>query len=89
LKKRLCLTEETMRKAGDLGFLSVAVPEAYGGMGMGFVNTVLVCDYTGSRVIPLPLDNTELEPCQSLYTVQKNKKQIRAQLWRMVCAVIH
>jgi alkylation response protein AidB-like acyl-CoA dehydrogenase len=32
-----------MRKAGDLGFLSVAVPEAYGGM--GFVNTVLVCDY--------------------------------------------
>jgi alkylation response protein AidB-like acyl-CoA dehydrogenase len=28
-----------MRKAGDLGFLSVAVPEAYGGMGMGFVNS--------------------------------------------------
>ncbi|WP_339654758.1 acyl-CoA dehydrogenase family protein [Flavobacterium frigidarium] len=44
-KKDYALTEETMRKAGDLGFLSVAVPEAYGGMGMGFVNTVLVCDY--------------------------------------------
>jgi alkylation response protein AidB-like acyl-CoA dehydrogenase len=43
--KDYALTEETMRKAGDLGFLSVAVPEAYGGMGMGFVNTVLVCDY--------------------------------------------
>ncbi len=44
-KKDYALTEETMRKAGDLGFLGVAVPEAYGGMGMGFVNTVLVCDY--------------------------------------------
>ena len=44
-KKDYALTEESMRKAGDLGFLSVAVPEAYGGMGMGFVNTVLVCDY--------------------------------------------
>src|SRR5688572_32182097 len=43
--KDYAFTEESMRKAGDLGFLSVAVPEAYGGMGMGFVNTVLVCDY--------------------------------------------
>jgi alkylation response protein AidB-like acyl-CoA dehydrogenase len=43
--KDYAFTEETMKKAGDLGFLSVAVPEAYGGMGMGFVNTVLVCDY--------------------------------------------
>jgi hypothetical protein len=32
-----------MRKA-DLGFLSVAVPEATVN-GNGFVNTVLVCDY--------------------------------------------
>lgn len=38
-------TEETMRKAGELGLLSVAVPESYGGMGMGFVSTMLVCDY--------------------------------------------
>ncbi len=39
------LTEDCMRKAGELGFLSVAVPEEYGGMGMGFVDTCLVCDY--------------------------------------------
>ena len=38
-------TEETMRKAGELGLLGIAVPEAYGGMGMGFVSTMLVCDY--------------------------------------------
>lgn len=42
------LTEECMRKAGELGFLSVAVPEAYGGLGMGFVSTLLTCDYISS-----------------------------------------
>ncbi|WP_370214597.1 acyl-CoA dehydrogenase family protein [Mesoflavibacter profundi] len=46
--KDYALTEEVMRKAGDMGFLSVAVPEAYGGMGLGFVSTVLTCDYISS-----------------------------------------
>lgn len=46
--KDYALTEECMRKAGDLGFLGVAVPEAYGGLDMGFVSTLLVCDYISS-----------------------------------------
>jgi len=46
--KDYALTEECMRKAGELGFLSVSVPEAYGGMDMGFVSTMLVCDYISS-----------------------------------------
>lgn len=46
--KDYALTEEVMTKAGDMGFLSVSVPEAYGGMGMGFVSTVLTCDYISS-----------------------------------------
>ncbi len=72
--KDFAFTEESMKKAGDLGFLSVAVPEAYGGMGMGFVNTVLVCDYisgatgsfstafgahTGIGTMPITLYGTE------------------------------
>ena len=44
-KKDYKFTEETMRKAGELGFLGIAVPEEYGGLGMGFVSTMLVCDY--------------------------------------------
>ena len=44
-KKDYAFTEECMRKAGELGLLSVAVPESYGGMGMSFVSTMLVCDY--------------------------------------------
>lgn len=67
-------TEEVMRKAGEMGFLSVAVPETYGGMGMGFVDTCLVCDYisgatgsfstafgahTGIGTMPITLYGTE------------------------------
>lgn len=44
-KKDYAYTEQTMRSAGQLGLLGIAVPEAYGGMGMGFVSTMLVCDY--------------------------------------------
>jgi len=44
-QKDYAYTEETMRKAGELGLLGVAVPEAYEGLGMGFVSTMLVCDY--------------------------------------------
>ena len=42
------LTEEVMKKAGELGFLGVSVPEEYGGLGMGFVSTMLTCEYISS-----------------------------------------
>jgi alkylation response protein AidB-like acyl-CoA dehydrogenase len=72
--KDYAFTEEMMRKAGEMGFLSVAVPESYGGMGMGFVDTCLVCDYisgatgsfstafgahTGIGTMPITLYGTE------------------------------
>ena len=44
-KKDYDLTESVMRKAGEMGLLGVAVPEEYDGLGMGFVTTMLVCDY--------------------------------------------
>ncbi|PTD15210.1 acyl-CoA dehydrogenase family protein [Flavobacterium columnare] len=73
-KKDYAYTEECMRKAGELGFLGVAVPEAYGGLGMGFVSTMLTCDYisgatgsfstafgahTGIGTMPITLYGTE------------------------------
>ncbi len=72
--KDYALTEEIMKKAGELGLLGVAVPEAYGGLGMGFVTTMLVCDYisgatgsiatafgahTGIGTMPITLYGTE------------------------------
>lgn len=44
-KKDYALTHEVMQKAGELGFLGVAVPEEYNGLGMPFTSTMLVCDY--------------------------------------------
>ncbi|NNJ81134.1 MAG: acyl-CoA dehydrogenase [Flavobacteriaceae bacterium] len=73
-KKDYAFTEEIMKKAGELGLLGVAVPEAYGGLGMGFVTTMLVCDYisgatgsiatafgahTGIGTMPITLYGTE------------------------------
>ncbi|MCW9036316.1 acyl-CoA dehydrogenase family protein, partial [Altibacter sp.] len=72
--KDYALTEEIMEKAGELGLLGIAVPEEYGGLGMGFVTTMLVCDYisgatgsiatafgahTGIGTMPITLYGTE------------------------------
>ncbi|AFU70218.1 very long chain acyl-CoA dehydrogenase, putative [Psychroflexus torquis ATCC 700755] len=73
-KKNYNLTKEIMRKAGELGFLGVSVPEEYDGLGMDFVSTMLVCDYisgatgsvatafgahTGIGTLPITLYGTE------------------------------
>ncbi|NND16297.1 MAG: acyl-CoA dehydrogenase [Eudoraea sp.] len=73
-QKDYAYTEQCMRTAGEMGFLSIAVPEAYGGMGLSFVSTMLVCDYisgatgsfstafgahTGIGTMPITLYGTE------------------------------
>ena len=72
--KDYAFTKEIMEKAGELGFLGVSVPEEYGGLGMDFVSTMLVCDYisaatgslstafgahTGIGTLPITLYGTE------------------------------
>ncbi len=44
-KKDYAFTEELMHKAAEMGLLGVSIPEHYGGIGMGFVSTMLVTDY--------------------------------------------
>ena len=44
-KKDYDYTFKLMRDIGEMGFLGVGVPEAYGGLGMGFVSTMLTCEY--------------------------------------------
>jgi len=73
-KKDYALIQDFMKKLGELGFLGISVPEEYGGLGMGFVTTMLVCDYisgatgslataygahTGIGTLPISLYGTE------------------------------
>ena len=73
-KKDYAFTEELMKKIGEMGFLGVSVPEVYGGLGMDFVSTMLVCDYisgatgslstafgahTGIGTLPISIYGTE------------------------------
>lgn len=73
-KKDYAFTEEIMRKAGELGLLGITVPAEYDGLEMGFVSTMLVCDYisgatgsiatafgahTGIGTMPITLYGTE------------------------------
>lgn len=75
-KKDYAFTEEVMRKLGEMGMLGIAVPEEYGGLGMGFVTTMLACDYlsgatgslataygahTGIGTLPIVLYGTEAQ----------------------------
>lgn len=39
------LTLEKLKKAGELGFLCVDLPEKYNGLEMDFTSSILVCDY--------------------------------------------
>ncbi|WP_304343167.1 acyl-CoA dehydrogenase family protein [Chryseobacterium koreense] len=72
--KDYALTEEMMRKLGEMGVLGIAVPEEYGGLGMDFVTTMLACDmasgangslataygaHTGIGTLPILLYGTE------------------------------
>ncbi len=43
-KKDYKLTEELMKKIGDLGLLGISIPKEYGGLGMGFNTSMLICD---------------------------------------------
>ncbi|ATA69073.1 acyl-CoA dehydrogenase [Capnocytophaga cynodegmi] len=44
-QKDYAYTIEMMKKTGEMGLLGIAIPEEYGGLGMGFVTTSVVCDY--------------------------------------------
>src|SRR5690606_2863881 len=73
-KKDYALTEELMKKVGELGLLGITVSEEYGGLGMDFNTSMLVTDrisgitgslstayggHTGNGVLPIALYGNE------------------------------
>ena len=87
--KDYAFTEEVMRKAGEMGFLGVSIPQKYGGIGMGFVSTMLVTDYissatgslgtafgahTGIGTMPIFLYGTEIQKQKYLPLLTSGEK---------------
>ncbi|NBR82766.1 MAG: acyl-CoA dehydrogenase, partial [Flavobacteriia bacterium] len=75
-RKDFDLTLDLMKKAGALGLLGIYVPEKYGGLGMGFNTSMLICDrisgasgslstaygaHTGIGILPILLYGTEAQ----------------------------
>ncbi len=75
-KKDYAFTEELMKKAGELGLLGISVAEEYGGLGMDFNTSMLVCDrisgvsgslstaygaHTGIGTLPISLYGSEAQ----------------------------
>lgn len=73
-KKDYGFTEQLMKQMGEMGFLGAGVPENYGGLGMDFNTTMLICDrvsgisgslstaygaHTGIGTLPILLYGTE------------------------------
>lgn len=73
-EKDYAFTEELMKKIGEQGLLGITVPEEYGGLGMDFNTSMLICDrisgvsgslstaygaHTGIGVLPILLYGTE------------------------------
>ena len=88
-KKDYAFTEEIMRKAGEMGFLGISIPVEYGGMGMGFVSTMLATDYmsaatgslgtaygahTGIGTMPIYLYGTEEQKQKYLHDLTSGTK---------------
>jgi alkylation response protein AidB-like acyl-CoA dehydrogenase len=88
-KKDYAFTRDTMTKLGEMGFLGVSIPERFGGIGMGFVATMLVTDYvsgisgslstaygahTGIGTMPIYLYGTEEQKMKYLPDLTSGKK---------------
>jgi alkylation response protein AidB-like acyl-CoA dehydrogenase len=50
----------------ELGWLGLQIPEAYGGMGLGFFDLCIVLEQTGRELMPEPLVSTLLLSTQAL-----------------------
>jgi alkylation response protein AidB-like acyl-CoA dehydrogenase len=52
------ITEDVWRGIAELGWLGLAIPEAYGGSGLGYLDLAIVMEQAGEVVLPGPFMST-------------------------------
>ena len=81
-----------IKKAGELGFLGVGVPEEYGGLGMPFTSSMLVCDYisgsSGSTSTAYGA-HTGIGTFPFFFMEMKNKRKNMFQNWQQENILVH
>ena len=59
--------EGTWKQMADLGWLGMAIPEEYGGVGFGFVELLVLLEEMGKKLLPSPfVSSTERTPQSAL-----------------------
>lgn len=53
-------SRELWKELGELGYLGLALPEAHGGAGLGWVDLVVLLEEAGRKLLPAPLVSTLL-----------------------------
>jgi alkylation response protein AidB-like acyl-CoA dehydrogenase len=66
---------ELWEKISELGWLGVAIPEEYGGSGMGFQELIILFEETGSACLVSPLLSTVLSSLLILEAGNKKQKE--------------
>ena len=64
-------------KMGELGWLGLAAPEAYGGAGMGLVTSVVLLEETGRTLFPSPL----VSQCLAARAIERAGSEAQQAAW--------
>src|SRR5262245_46238106 len=60
------IAEATWRRLGELGYLGVAIPEEFGGGGLGTLELCLIAEEAGRALAPIPLASSIVLASQAL-----------------------
>lgn len=66
---------ELWGKIGDLGWIGAAIPEAYGGVGLGHVELAVIAEQIGRFVAPVPFSSTAYLLAEALMTAGSNDQK--------------
>ncbi len=65
---------ELWKQLGELGWLGLVIPEAYGGAGLGWLDLVVLLEETGRTLFPSPLVSNTLAACALLESGSEEQK---------------
>jgi len=66
--------EGVWQKIVDMGWLGAAIPEEYGGLGLGMLELCVIAEELGRTLAPVPFGSSALIFCQALARARKSSR---------------